>query len=277
MKVLFFCPRWGKADVPWPAFAQQVKAAGYDGVETDVPADERERNVMLEALAACGLLLIAQHWETVTPDFDAHLAAYTERLERLAAVLPVCINAQTGRDFFTREQNGELLAAAAAVSAATGIPVYHETHRGKFSFAAHVTAAYLRELPALQLTLDVSHWITVAESLLFLEEQRSAVSLAIARTRHIHARVGHTQGPQVSDPRVPEWQDALHQHLACWDEVYRLNKQAGVQQLTVTPEFGPPPYMPLLPDTLQPVADQWEINCYMRSLLNSRYNLNPFE
>jgi sugar phosphate isomerase/epimerase len=263
------------AHVPWPAFAQQVKAAGYDGVETDVPANEQERNVMLEALAASGLLLIAQHWETVTPDFDAHLAAYTERLKRMAAVSPVCINAQTGRDFFTMKQNLQLIAAADAISAATGIPVYHETHRGKFSFAAHITAAYLQEVRGLHLTLDLSHWVAVAESL--LEEQLSAVSLAVTRTRHIHARVGHTQGPQVSDPRAPEWQDALHLHLTCWDEVYRVNKRAGAQQLTVTPEFGPPPYMPLLPYTRQPVADQWEINCYMRSLLNSRYNLNPFQ
>jgi len=275
MNVLFFCPRWGHAHVPWPAFAQQVKEAGYDGVETDVPANEAERNAMLEALDAHSLLLVAQHWETVTPDFDAHLPAYVERLQRMAAVSPLCINAQTGRDFFSMEQNLRLIAAAAEVAGATGVPVYHETHRGKFSFAAHITAAYLQEQSGLQLTLDLSHWIAVAESL--LEEQLPAVSLAITRTRHIHARVGHTQGPQVSDPRAPEWEEALNLHLACWDEVYRVNKAAGAKQLTVTPEFGPPPYMPLLPYTRQPVASQWEINCYMRSLLSSRYNLNPFK
>ncbi|HEY8916840.1 MAG TPA: TIM barrel protein [Chitinophaga sp.] len=274
MKILFFCPRWGQAHVPWNVFAQQVKAAGYDGVETDVPADEKEREQVLEALAKHGLLLIAQHWETVTPDFDAHLPAYVERLQRMAAVSPVCINAQTGRDFFTMEQNGQLINAASQVAAATGIPVYHETHRSKFSFAAHVTAAYLQQFPRLQLTLDLSHWIAVAES--FLQEQQPAVALAVSRTRHIHARVGHTQGPQVSDPRAPEWEAALQVHLDCWDEIVRINKQAGLQQLTVTAEFGPPPYMPLLPYTQQPVASQWDINLYMKALLNSRYNLNPF-
>ncbi len=275
MDVLFFCPRWGQAHVPWTVFAWQVKEAGYDGVETDVPADQKERDSMLEALAANGLLLIAQHWETVTPDFNAHLAAYVERLRRMAAVTPLCINSQTGRDFFSMEQNLRLLAAAEEVAAATGIPVYHETHRGKFSFAAHIMAAYLEKVPTLQLTLDLSHWVAVSESL--LAEQRSAVSLAIERTRHIHARVGHTQGPQVSDPRAPEWKEELNLHLACWDEVYHRNKEAGVAQLTITPEFGPPPYMSLLPYTHQPIASQWEINCYVRSLLSSRYNHNPIK
>ncbi len=274
MDVLFFCPRWGQAHVPWKVFAQQVKEAGYNGVEADVPADEKERNTMLEALAANGLLLVAQHWETVTPDFDAHLAAYVERLQRMAAITPLFINSQTGRDFFPMEQNLRLIAAAAQVAADTGVAVYHETHRGKFSFAAHITHAYLQQAPELQLTLDMSHWVAVAESL--LEEQQPALSLAIERTRHIHARVGHTEGPQISDPRAPEWEEMLNLHLACWDKIYRLQKDAGAKQLTITTEFGPPPYMPVLPYTQQPVASQWEINCYMRSMLSSRYNHNPF-
>ena len=275
MEVLFFCPRWGHAHVPWPVFARRVKDAGYDGVETDVPVDEKERGAMLDVLSANDLLLIAQHWETVTPDFDAHLAAYVERLLRMAAVKPLCINSQTGRDFFPMEQNLRLIAAAAEIAAATGIPVYHETHRGKFSFAAHITAAYLEKVPGLQLTLDLSHWVAVSESL--LREQLPAVSMAIMRTRHIHARVGHTQGPQVTDPRAPEWEEELNIHLAYWDEVYHMNRKAGAAQLTITPEFGPAPYMPLLPYTRQPVASQWEINNYMRSLLSSRYNHNPFK
>lgn len=270
MKVLFFCPRWGLANLSWNEFSRRAKEAGYDGVETDIPVLEEQQQELLEALGKFGLLLIAQHWETVEPDFHAHQQAYLQRLHHLAAVRPLCINSQTGRDFFSVEQNLQLISLAAGVMEETGIPVYHETHRSKFSFAAHITAGYLQQVTDLRLTLDISHWITVAES--FLEEQHEAVMLAISRTRHIHARIGHTQGPQVSDPRVPEWEDAVNVHLAYWDEVYRINRQRGATCLTVTPEFGPPPYMPVLPYTRQPVADQWEINLYMKALLNSRYN-----
>jgi hypothetical protein len=42
-------------------------------------------------------------------------------------------------------------------------------------------------------------------------------------------------------------------------------------RLTILTEFGPPNYMPALPYTLQPLADQWAINVYMMKMLRSRY------
>ena len=74
--------------------------------------------------------------------------------------------------------------------------VLHETHRNKFTFAAHITFDYPNRIPELRITLNASHWVNVAES--FLEEQ--AIDLAIKRTEHIHARVGYPEGPQVPDP-----------------------------------------------------------------------------
>lgn len=270
MQVYSFCPRWGQAHTPWDEFAAMVKQSGYDGVETDIPANEKERETVLNAISKNGLQLIAQHWETVEPDFDQHFAAYEQRLENMALAKPVLINSQTGKDYYSFEQNARLISAATALSAATGIPVYHETHRGKFSFAAHITKDYLQRIPELTLTLDISHWVAVAETL--LDDQQEAVELAINRTRHFHARVGHTQGAQVSDPRAPEWKEALDMHLHCWDKIYTANKEAGKPFLTFTAEFGPAPYMPLLPFTRQPIANQWEINEHISGMLKSRYN-----
>ena len=51
------------------------------------------------------------------------------------------------------------------------------------------------------------------------------MELAITRTDHIHARVGYTEGPQITDPRVPEWKRALDFHLQCWDKVVAFNKK----------------------------------------------------
>lgn len=269
MEVLSFCPRWGQAHIPWNDFAAMVKDAGYDGVETDIPLFAKERDIVLDALSKQGLLLIAQHWETVEPDFAQHLEEYEKHLQNMAIAKPLLINSQTGKDYFSIDENGALLEAASGLTASTGIPVYHETHRGKFSFAAHVTAAYLRQFPELLLTLDISHWVAVAET--FLHDQQDAVDLAISRTRHFHARIGHTQGAQVNDPRAPEWQEAMDMYLRCWDKVYSANKNIGREFLTFTAEFGPAPYMPLLPFTKQPVADQWEINAFMAEMVKNRY------
>jgi hypothetical protein len=41
--------------------------------------------------------------------------------------------------------------------------------------------------------------------------------------------------------------------------------------LAFTAEFGPPPYLPKIPFTNEPVADQFAINNYMKDLLRERY------
>lgn len=270
MQILFFCPRWGQANLSWDEFAAKVKDAGYDGVETDIPESEPEKEKLLQALAKNNLLLIAQHWETVDADFDIHKSVYAQRLEKLISVKPLFINSQTGKDFFSARQNDELILLTEDISNSTGVPIFHETHRGKFSFAVHITKDFLQRLPGLQLTLDISHWINVAET--FLENQEEAVDLALSRTRHIHARVGYIEGPQVPDPRIPYWQDALQQHLNFWDKAVDMNRKKGNAMLTFTTEFGPVPYMPLNPATGKEVADQCEVNVFMKELLKNRYN-----
>ena len=163
-----------------------------------------------------------------------------------------------------------MIDVATAYADRSGIPVYHETHRGKFSFAAHITKKYLQKLPDLKLTLDISHWVNVAES--FLENQPDAVELALERAGHLHARVGYPEGPQIPDPRSPEWLEALNNHLQWWDKVVRrISNQPDDNIVTITPEFGPHPYMVHLPRTGMPIANQWDVNVYMMRILKERY------
>ncbi len=104
----------------------------------------------------------------------------------------------------------------------------------------------------------------------WLEDQQEIISLALGRTDHIHARVGHPEGPQVSDPRAPEWEKASKVHFAWWDQVVQRKKAEG-KPMTFLTEFGPPDYMPTLPYTHQPLSDQWGINVYMLEVLRKRY------
>jgi len=271
VKIQFYCPRWGSEHLSWELFTQKVKQSGYDGVEFNFPlGNQAEVDVLLQALQHRGLELIGLHGDTVTPDFSRHREEFQARLSRIAAVRPRFINSHTGRDWFLPEQNKELLALAKEISARTGVPIYHETHRSKFSFAASVTAQFLKDDPDLRLVADFSHWCNVSESL--LEDQATSLALAIERSDHIHARVGHSQGPQVTDPRAPEWAQALAAHLRWWDSIVACHRARGTPVLTVTPEFGPLPYMPSLPHTNVPVANQWEINVHMMNLLKARWS-----
>ena len=213
MELQFFCPRWGSEQLAFSEFCAKAKAAGYHGIEMSLPTGMQDKtDLILESLSLHGLSLIGQHHQTSIADRAGHARELQAHLRWLASAKPLFINSQTGRDWFPFEDNLALIGAAQAIAEESGITVLHETHRGKFSFCAAATKPFLDRLPELRLSADFSHWCTVSESL--LEDQEAAVSAAIDRTDHIHARVGHAEGPQVSDPRAPEWQSALDAHPA---------------------------------------------------------------
>ncbi len=267
MELKFFCPLWGSENMKKEVFFGKVKQSGFDGVEMSLPVNQKEKKEILDLLEQHQLNLIAQHWETLTADFKQHLIEYRQRLENLAEAKPLFINSQTGKDFFLFEQNAELIRIGDEVSQKFNVQIIHETHRGKFSFAAHITEKYLKALPDLRIGLDISHWCNVAES--FLQDQTRATELALSRTDHIHARVGFPEGPQIPDPRVPEWQEALQIHLRWWKKVIDLKKHNHQSIFTITPEFGPYPYMLQLPYTQQPITNQWEVNVFMKNFLKN--------
>lgn len=265
MKLKFFCPVWGSEELDREIFFQKVKDAGYDGVEMSLSLDADEKNHNLELIEKYDLEFIAQHWETLTDNFHDHKVEYRQRLENLASAKPLLVNTQTGKDYFSFSQNAELIRIADEVSQKYGVKIIHETHRGKFSFAAHIMAEYLKQLPDLRIGFDVSHWCNVAET--FLNDQTEAVELAMSRAEHIHGRVGFPEGPQVPDPRVPEWQEALQIHLTWWKKIIEINRKEGKEFFTITPEFGPYPYMTILPFSKQPITNQWDVNVFMKDFL----------
>lgn len=252
-------------------FCAKAKKTGYDGVELWWPMNAESQQAMFDALRKhkleVGFLAGGSDKDPSThfSQFKAMLdgAAY-QRTQR-----PLYINCHSGRDFFPSAENDRFIEYTTRVAKETGITICHETHRSRILFAAHVAKQYIERHPGLRLTLDISHWCNVHESL--LHDQEETVQLALSRTDHVHARVGHTEGPQVNDPRAPEWADTLKRHLEWWDSIVQLKIRGGSNRLTVLTEFGPPHYLPALPYTQQPVADQWGINEYMMQLLRKRY------
>jgi hypothetical protein len=128
---------------------------------------------------------------------------------------------------------------------------------------------YFDARPDLLIAADLSHWVCVSEG--FLKGFDCTLREAIARTRLVHARIGYEEGPQVPDPRAPEWSYATAQFLVWWDKMVEAAVQRGDELLLFTAEFGPPPYLQTEPFTRRPLADLFEINCHMRELLATRY------
>lgn len=265
-ELLIFATNWGYSG-SWDEFCSRIKKEGYDGAEIWYPEEEKSRRECLDAIQKYELKF-GFLFGGSDQDHQKHLQKFKSTLEQAAALKPIFINSHSGRDHFTYEQNKAFIEFTAELHAKTGVPIYHETHRGRILYSAPVSRQFMQQHPTLRLTLDISHWCNVHESL--LDDQPEIVELALSRTDHIHTRVGHAEGPQVNDPRAPEWKDAVNAHFGWWDRVVEQKRREG-KRLTMLTEFGPVDYLPALPYTRQPVADQWEINKHMLNTLRTRY------
>ncbi|MBE9598437.1 sugar phosphate isomerase/epimerase [Pedobacter sp. MC2016-24] len=271
----FLCPRWGFEALPWPVFLKQVKEAGYAGIEWFPFGENTDVQEVLRLLEIHDLdFAIVMAVIKPYTGFERYLQDLEQDLDQLMAIrtatkAPLFFSAQTGREFFDAAQIQACLTLCNAAEAKYQTPVHQETHRNKWSFAAHQVAPVLTANPDLKLTLDVSHWFCVSES--YLEDQQAAVNSAIQHARHIHARVGSTQSSQVWDPANAEYAEALAAHVQIWDKwVQHMN--SNNRQITITPEFGPSPYLVKGNRTTDLRAEQWRINLWMKDFLQKRYS-----
>lgn len=268
-KLLMLATNWGFEGTT-DAFLQKTKSAGYDGIEIWWPTktdDQKEWFALLKKYSLQVGFLCGGHQS----NFEENLTSFKAMVDAAAHNAfqkPLYINCHSGKDFFTEAQNQEFFNHTQKVAAATGILICHETHRSRILYSAPTARRFLEQNKELYITADFSHWCTVHESL--LQDQPETMQLAIGRARHIHARIGHAEGPQVADPRAPEWAGAVKAHLAWWDQIIAGAKGRG-GIFTILTEAGPPDYLPAMPYTRQPLASQWDVNVYMMHLLRKRY------
>ncbi len=262
MEVRHFKATWGM-DGSLAEQLRRIREAGFDGFEAPLPDDPIE----LRREAAANSL---QYAALAFPLSVSEAAASLDKAVEAGACL---LNLHSGKDWWPFAQAVEYLEGVAKLREASPIAVCHETHRGRIFFSPAVTAALIREVPSLRLAADFSHWTCVCESM--LGDQATAVSLAIEHTVHIHARVGHEEGPQVSDPRAPEFAGTLAQFERWWRDILDSAKARGLPWIGVDPEFGPPNYMPTAPFTREPLADLWDVCLWMRDRFKSNVEAPP--
>jgi sugar phosphate isomerase/epimerase len=196
---------------------------------------------------------------------EQHLRELEEQLAHAPALRPLRVTVLTGSDSWPWPVQEAFWRQALALAEACGLPVSFETHRSRSFYSPWLLQPYLEAFPGLRLTADLSHWCAVAERL--MTPDLEPVRAMAARVDHIHARVGHAQGPSVGHPFAPEWGEALEAHRRCWQLFARERSSASQGPFTITPEFGPDGYLPQLPFTREPVADLLVLNTAMAQWL----------
>lgn len=276
MQINYCCPFWGSEQSGIASFFDRLKTASYTGVEVFLNDDiDFVTEFMAEVEDAIDVnnsfTFIIQHIAPYQPGpAKQYIAEFEKRLIQLTAYKPDFINSHTGKDFFSFDENCRVIEASLNISVKTGVRIFHETHRGRFSFHAASLIPYLKKFPELELVGDFSHFCTVSESM--LHDQEEIIQQIIPHISHIHARIGHEQAPQVNDPFAPEWKNHFTMFEKWWQQIIQHKKQTGWKNFTITPEFGPAPYMPSLPFTQQPIGNQWDINYKMMHHLKTIFH-----
>ncbi len=276
MKINYGCPYWGSDFLSPYEFIDKAINDGYNGVELFLQPPDTLTTQFIDKI---------ENIRSLNPDFffvllqltfpdknetiESHIALMKKNLHILAELNPLFINSHTGRDHFSFDDNCKAIDAALNFAAQHNIRILHETHRGRFSFHTTTLLPYLQKFPELELVGDLSHFCTVSESM--LEDQEEKLQLILPHIAHIHARIGFEQSPQINDPSAPEWSKYVDQFIQWWNTVLLLNKEAGKTLFTITPEFGPVPYMPVLPFTQNPLSNQWDNNLYMLNRLKNKF------
>ena len=272
MNIQYTCTFWGREHLSASAFLNEAISQGFSGVEINFPDDQQFVDEFMSELERIrktshpDFIFIAQQ---VLPNKKETVEAYVERLTKrlnfLVGLNPNAINSHTGKDFFDFEANLDILHLTEELTAKSGIPIWHEIHRGRFSFHLKTLLNYLAVFPELKLIADFSHFCVVSES--DLHDQQDLLKQVYPHIKHIHARVGFEQSPQVNHPFAPEWKKHLERYTTWWKEIIHFHSQNGDGLFTITSEFGPFPYMPQAPFTQQPLSDQWEINGQIKTYL----------
>jgi len=274
MELQIFKTLWGHTG-GLDAVIAACKDGELAGIEGQAPATSAERNEFRSKLAQHGLSYIAEICTagSYVPMRNASAAEHLESLRRLGGAAmecnPLFLTVIAGCDAWSVEQSVDFFGEAMTIAGQLGVIASFETHRSRSFFNPWTTRDILRQLPALKLTCDFSHWCVVCERL--MDTEPGVIALCAGRAHHIHARVGYDQGAQVPHPAAPEYREALEAHERWWAQIWRSQVERGFSASTMTPEFGPDGYLHCLPFTGAPVAELGQINTWMAERQRCRF------
>jgi hypothetical protein len=190
-------PREG-GEIDW----QAVRAAGYCGLQHYFP----EPSAIAAGLEMSGM------GRVLLPDEATALA----RQHREWGF--VCSTWHVGTGLETDAEIDALAAATLNAAAATGLPIYVETHRATITQDIRRTLELTERFPDLRFNADLSHWYTGHEMRYGdFDAKFAALAPIFARTRFIHGRIGHSCAMQIA---VAEARDH-----PCWDDWQRMWSQ----------------------------------------------------
>lgn len=210
------------------------------------------------------------------PDYylpvDKQVKIFQEQVELCLEWGAFKMNCHGGNDYWTQKDADQFFNKVLPWLDQFDTTLTFETHRGRWLYSPWVARDYVPQFDGkLKLCADYSHFINVAEVHPSNKVLQDTFDLLNPYVHHIHARVGFEEGPQVNDPRAPEWEGYVQSHLDTWRNIWNEMDKRGDEEFTVTAEFGPQLYQHCLPYTRTDLADNWEVNNYIGERVKTMY------
>jgi len=202
---------------------------------------------------------------------ETHLKVFKEQVTAAQELNPTLVNCHSLKDYFTPDMASQFFTEALRWQAETGYRVLHETHRKRFLHSAWTARSFVPQFDDLKMVADLSHWINIAETDANDLDLTSVIEKFAPRFEHTHCRVGYDHGPQVPDPRKGQWVSYMEGHERWWDAIWEAAKEKGLEEITMTPEHGPPNYQVCDPDTNEPLANIWDVNHWIALRRQKRF------
>ena len=294
---------WGIDDPISPTLFKSIKEEeGYHGVEVIRLAWLFDRDLLVRSLNESGLAVVCQlhtaggYIDQDTSEYvycgaydvKSHEDDLQKQLEECKELLSLVeaggfINIHAGVDAWSTKEAVEFLEVALKKidDIVPNVQVTIETHRQRLFGNPFQTRDILSSMPAtllskLNLNADLSHWYCACERVFNPDEERDAIwwpeliSLLSERCRYIHARFGWAQGPQMADPSAKECDSERMLQLNVWKTLMQEQKKRNIDTF-VCPEYGPQPYLPVMPHSQEPVASLPEAVSYTKRVIEDLF------
>jgi sugar phosphate isomerase/epimerase len=246
---------------------EQIANAGFTGIVSRVPPQEE-----------------ADKWRRLLDqyNFSFGTVAFPWKREDISLTIAKAkqfgaqyVNAQVMDSYVVDAEAESILGSLVEESKQQGMPLFIETHRGRMTQDLLRTVQYVKAIPDLHLTIDLSHYVVGGEMNGAMEKANPYFDVLLQRTSCIHARVSN--GEQVQIDIGSEGEHPILQHyMRWWSEGMRywLSQAKAGEVLPVLPELGPPDYaitMNSISSSRVEISDRWSQALLLKKLLEQAW------
>jgi len=234
----------------------KIAEAGYKAISSGIPPLEEQ-----------------EEWKTLLKQYDLQFNAIgfptsVADMEEIIANAKQfgCVqylNVQVMDGFVIDEEAIQLLSGIMDTVEKAGFPIFIETHRGTVTQDLLRVIAYVKAIPKLRLTIDLSHYVVAGELNNSLDKASLYFASLLNRTSAIHARVSN--GEQVQIDIGPSGEHPMTKYFENWwgqamDEWLEQAQPGDV--LPFVTELGPPGYYAVTTQdkygSEHEISDRWQ-------------------